>query len=85
MAALVFGSSGFSHLKLPRQRAKSIGMSVGFIIFLGAAELAGALGLAFGVLTQCHRTYCRDDGRNLHEGCKVEDWILGRESIRLAL
>jgi putative oxidoreductase len=26
--------------------------SVGFTIFLGAAELGGALGLAFGVLTQ---------------------------------
>ncbi len=52
MVALVFGFSGFSHLKAPRERAKSIGMSVGFTIFMGAAELAGALGLAFGVLTQ---------------------------------
>jgi putative oxidoreductase len=52
MVALVFGASGVSHLKSPRQRAASIGMSVGFTIFLGAAEVAGALGLAFGVLTQ---------------------------------
>jgi putative oxidoreductase len=52
LVALVFGTSGFSHLKSPRERAKSIEMSVGFTIFLGAAELAGALGLAFGVLTQ---------------------------------
>ena len=52
MVALVFGTSGYSHLKSPRQRAESIGMSLGFTIFLGAAEVAGALGLAFGVLTQ---------------------------------
>ena len=52
MVALVFGASGFGHLKAPRERAKDIGMSVGFTVFLGAAELAGALGLVFGVLTQ---------------------------------
>jgi putative oxidoreductase len=52
MVALVFGTSGFSHLKSPRQRAESIGMSVPFTVFLGAAEVAGALGLTFGVLTQ---------------------------------
>ena len=52
MVALVFGSSGYSHLKSPRQRAQSIGMSVGFTVFLGIAEVAGALGVAFGVLTQ---------------------------------
>jgi putative oxidoreductase len=52
MIALVFGTSGFSHLKSPRQRARSLGMSVGFTIFLGSAELAGALGLVFGVMTQ---------------------------------
>ncbi|HTB96545.1 MAG TPA: DoxX family protein [Terracidiphilus sp.] len=52
MVALVFGASGFAHLKAPRQRAESIGMSVGFTIFLGLAEIAGALGLAAGVLMQ---------------------------------
>jgi putative oxidoreductase len=52
MVALVFGSSGLSHLKSPRERAASIGMSVGFTVFLGAAEVAGAVGLAAGVLTQ---------------------------------
>ena len=52
MVALVFGTSGFSHLKSPRQRAQSIEMSVGFTIFLGVVEVAGALGLAAGVLTQ---------------------------------
>jgi len=52
VVALVFGTSGFNHLKSPRQRAESLGMSVGFTLFLGAAELAAAIGLALGVLTQ---------------------------------
>lgn len=52
MVALVFGTSGFGHLKSPRERAQSIGMSVGFTVFLGAAEVAGAIALALGVLTQ---------------------------------
>ncbi len=50
--AVVFGSSGFNHLKSPRQRAESLGMSLGFTVFLGAVELAGAIALAVGVLTQ---------------------------------
>jgi uncharacterized membrane protein YphA (DoxX/SURF4 family) len=52
MLALEFGTSGFNHLKSPRERAKSLGLSVGFTVFLGAAESAGALGLASGVLVQ---------------------------------
>jgi putative oxidoreductase len=52
MVAIVFGSSGFNDLKSPRQRAESLGMSVGFTVFLGIAELAGAMGLVAGVLTQ---------------------------------
>jgi putative oxidoreductase len=52
MVGLVFATSGYSHLKDPEARAKSIGMSQGFTIFLGIAELAGGLGVAAGVLTQ---------------------------------
>ena len=52
LVALVFGTSGYSHLKSPRERAASIGMSVPFTVFLGSAEVAGALGIAAGVLTQ---------------------------------
>src|SRR3954469_21326033 len=52
MVGIVFASSGWSHLKDPEGRSKSIGMSKGFTFFLGAAELAGALGVIFGVLTQ---------------------------------
>ncbi|HTW58010.1 MAG TPA: DoxX family protein [Terriglobales bacterium] len=52
MVGLVFVTSGYSHLKNPEARAKSIEMSKGFTIFLGMAELAGGLGVAAGVLTQ---------------------------------
>ncbi|MGE5323355.1 MAG: DoxX family protein [Actinomycetota bacterium] len=52
MVAAVFAASGLSHLKDPKGRAESIGMSPQFTAFLGAVELAGALGVAFGVLTQ---------------------------------
>lgn len=52
MVGLVFVSSGYNDLKDPAGRAKSIAMSKGFTIFLGVAEVAGGLGVAFGVLTQ---------------------------------
>ena len=52
VVALVFGTSGWSHLKSPRQRAQSLGLPVPFTVFLGAAELAGAVALAVGFLTQ---------------------------------
>lgn len=52
LVALVFGSSGWSHLARPEERSKSIEMSKAFTIFLGTAELAGALGLASGVLAR---------------------------------
>ena len=52
MVGLVFVTSGYSHVTKSAERAKSIGMSQGFTIFLGVAELAGGLGVAAGVLTQ---------------------------------
>jgi putative oxidoreductase len=52
MIAVVFFSSGWSHVKDPEGRSKSIGMSKGFTVFLGVAEIAGSLGVALGVLTQ---------------------------------
>ncbi len=52
MVGLVFVTSGYSHLKNPTARAKSLGMSKPFTIFLGIDEVAGGLGVAFGVLTQ---------------------------------
>lgn len=52
MIAVVFISGGWNHAKDPVGRGKSIGMSKGFTLFLGLAEMAGGLGLAFGVLPQ---------------------------------
>lgn len=52
MVAAVFITSGLSHVRNPKERAKSIGISVGFTAFLGVAEIMGGLGVAFGVLTQ---------------------------------
>src|SRR5207237_10199263 len=52
MVGIVFANSGWNDLKDPEGRSKSIGMSKGFTVLLGAAELAGALGVVFGVLTQ---------------------------------
>jgi putative oxidoreductase len=52
MVALVFFSSGYGHATKSEERSKSIGMSKGFTMFLGVAEMAGAAGLLLGVLTQ---------------------------------
>ena len=52
MIGLIFITSGYKHLKDPATRSKDIGMSKGFTIFLGAAELAGGLGVLTGVLAQ---------------------------------
>jgi len=52
MVGVVFITSGWNDLKDPVTRSKSIGLSKGFTIFLGAAEVAGSLGVMFGVLTQ---------------------------------
>src|SRR5882724_10122531 len=52
MVGVVFITSGWKHLKDPEARSKSIGMTKGFTIFLGAFEVAASLGVIFGVLTQ---------------------------------
>jgi putative oxidoreductase len=52
MLGLIFCTSGWKHLTSAEARSKDIGLSKGFTLFLGAAECAGALGVAFGVLTQ---------------------------------
>jgi putative oxidoreductase len=52
VVALVFGTSGLNDLKRPRERAQSLRMSLPSTIFLGAAELSGAIALAVGFLTQ---------------------------------
>ena len=52
MIALVFFDSGRRSFFQAAERSRSIGMSPAFTRFLGLAEMAGALGVAFGVLTQ---------------------------------
>lgn len=52
MVGVIFAASGWAHIKDPQGRSQSIGMSKGFTMILGIAELAGALGVVFGVLTQ---------------------------------
>ena len=52
LVGVVFVTSGLSHVKDPVARGKSIGLPPGFTRLLGIAELAGGLGVAFGVLTQ---------------------------------
>jgi putative oxidoreductase len=52
MIAVVFLSSGWSHVKDPAGRAQSIGLSKQLTFFIGIAEIAGALGVALGVLIQ---------------------------------
>jgi len=52
MVALVFVTSGWSHVTKAEERSKSIEMSKGFTIVLGLGELAGGFGVAFGVFAQ---------------------------------
>ena len=52
LVALVFFTSGLRHAKDPVGRAKSIGVSPAFTRILGLGEMAGALGVAFGVFIQ---------------------------------
>jgi len=42
MVGVVFTTSGWSHLKEPETRSKSIGVSKGFTIFLGASVSGGS-------------------------------------------
>jgi putative oxidoreductase len=52
LVAAVFFESGRRHASDPVGRAASIGLSPGVTRFLGWAEIAAALGVAFGVFTQ---------------------------------
>lgn len=50
--AMVFLPGGWNHLTRAEERSRSIGMSKGFTLFLGVAEVLGALGLILGVFPQ---------------------------------
>jgi putative oxidoreductase len=52
VVALVFGSSGWFHLRDPVGRGKGIGLSPTATRGLGAAELLASLGMVTGILVQ---------------------------------
>jgi len=52
VVAIVFGASGYFHLRDPVGRAKSIELSPTATRGLGAAEALGSLGLVTGILIQ---------------------------------
>jgi len=52
MIGIIFITSGGKHVREPQARSKDIGMSKGFTVFLGLAEMAGALGVMTGLLAQ---------------------------------
>jgi len=52
MVAIVFGASGYFHLKDPVGRAKSVELSPRATAALGVAEVLGSLGVVTGVLIQ---------------------------------
>jgi putative oxidoreductase len=52
MVGAVFVTSGYKHLQDPAARSKDIAMSKRFTAILGAAELAGGIGVISGVLAQ---------------------------------
>jgi putative oxidoreductase len=56
MVGLVFFDSRRRSFLQPDERSRSIGMSKGFIRILGLAEMAGGLGVAFGVPTHSPRS-----------------------------
>ena len=52
VVAIVFGASGYFHLKDPVERAKSVELSPAATRALGAAESLASVGLVTGILIQ---------------------------------
>lgn len=52
ITAVVFFSSGKSHVQKPEERGKQIGMSPRATRFLGTVEVIGAFSIALGILAQ---------------------------------
>ncbi|MGH9320561.1 MAG: DoxX family protein [Vicinamibacteria bacterium] len=50
--AILFGSSGWSHAKEPRERAKSVGLSPPATVALGIVEIGAAVLLVLGLWDQ---------------------------------
>ncbi len=56
MLALVFGSSGWSHVREPGKRGESLGMSPISTAVLGVVEIAGSVGLVLGIFPRVAAT-----------------------------
>lgn len=52
MIAAIFGTSGWSHMTKPKERAESIGMSPAFTLVLGLVELTASVALVLGIFPQ---------------------------------
>lgn len=52
MIAMVFGSSGWSHVTRPKDRAEDLGMSPAATFVVGAVEVVGAALLVIGLFDQ---------------------------------
>ena len=52
MIAAIFGTSGWSHMTQPKERAESIGMSPGSTLLVGVVEVAASAALVLGVFPQ---------------------------------
>ena len=50
MLAVIFFSSGSSHVAQPKERGKQIDLSAPFTLLLGSVEILAALSVAFGIL-----------------------------------
>jgi uncharacterized membrane protein YphA (DoxX/SURF4 family) len=80
MVGVVFISSGWNDLRDPEKRSKSLGFGKGFTIFLSVAEVAGSLGIMFGVLTQLAALgLIVIGGSDSEEDFRLAHRILGRE------
>lgn len=52
LIAAIFGTSGWSHMTKPKERAESIGMSPAFTLGLGVVELSASVALVLGIFPQ---------------------------------
>lgn len=52
IVAVVFFSSGRSHLAKPKERAEGLGLSPGMTRFVGVSEIIGAISVAAGIYIQ---------------------------------
>jgi len=52
IVAIVFFSSGKSHLMNPKERGDDIGLSPGLTRFVGISEVVGAISIALGIYIQ---------------------------------